>query len=233
MNNYIINNYDLRAIATDEDLDVLSSDNQNIIDKCNSIAIDEAAAYLSTKYNVNKLFKAPTEYIIGNSYKIGDVVYVKEISSGSPAVETGELTFYTCIQDIDVSMDAEDEDYFEQKDGRDQKLLEVVMTISLFYIHKRLSPNNIPTFRVVSYDGNGDNNIMSAIKWLTLVQQGQLFPRSWVLLSDESDRLDPEVPEGWDKLGNDPSVGMMWGNDMANEYIWYDEKFDKNIIRRQ
>lgn len=232
MKNFIINNYDYRAIATEEDLSVLSDANSNIITQCNQIAIHEAAGYLSTKYDIEKLFADPVEYNSGSTYNINDRIYVKE-TTGTGNTETGEYIFYTCIQSGATSgTPITDTTYFIEKDSRDQKLLEVVMSISLFYIHKRLSPNNIPTFRVISYDGNGDGNIMSAIKWLTQIQKGELFPYGWTLISDGTEAIDPEVPEEFDKLGNDPSVGMMWGNDMADEYMWYDVKYDKNIIKK-
>lgn len=232
MKNFIINNYDYRAIATAEDLDVLSDENEKIINQCNLIAIHEASGYLSTKYNVDKLFKDVNEFTSGNDYVIGDRLFVKELTDGSPILETGEYTFYTCIKDIVNATDVTDTEYFIEKDSRDQKLLEVVMSISLFYIHKRLSPNNIPTFRVISYDGNGNLDIMSAIKWLTMIQKGDLSPYGWTLISDDTTEEDPEVPVDYDKLGNNPSVGMMWGNDMCEDYMWYDEKYDKNIIKK-
>lgn len=238
MKNFILPN-DFRSIATEEDLVVLSDDNFKIIQQCNKIAVDEAAGYLSTKYDVTKLFLDPIEYQSGTLYTKGSRLYLVETEPiGSPSVEvpTGELIHYTCIKDLipgSPSIQITNTEYFEEIDDRDQKLLEVIMSISLFYIHKRLSPNNIPTFRVMSYDGNGSETIMSAIKWLGLIQAGKLFPYGWELLSDEPETIDPEVPVEYDKLGNDASVGILWGNDMMEDYIWYDNKFDKNIILKE
>lgn len=237
MKNFIINNYDYRAIATEEDLSVLSDDNSNIINKCNLIAIHEASGYLSTKYDVNKLFKGPVKFVEGNDYVVGDRLYVVEMSVGSPSIPTGELTFYSCIKDVVGATDITDTEYFIEGDIRDQKLLEVIMTIALFYIHKRLSPNNIPTFRIISYDGNGDTNIMSAIKWLTLIQKGELSPYGWEEnIATGGDNGDVDVDGDGDidysDLGANPANGIMYGNDICKEYLWYDEKYDKNIIIR-
>lgn len=236
MKNFILQT-DFKAIATDEDLEILSDNNSKIISQCNKIAIDEASAYISTKYDVTKLFADPIEFQSDTAYLSGARLYVVELSDGSPQVETGEVIHYTCIKDVtgieSPAIEITNDEYFEEIDNRDQKLLEVVMSISLFYIHKRLTPNNIPAFRVMAYDGNGDTNIMSAIKWLGLIQKGLLSPYNWVLLSDTSEEEDPEVPIDYDKLGNDPATGMMWGNDMCEDYIWYDNKHDKNIIKKE
>lgn len=225
MNRFILIN-DYQSIATTEDLNILSDDNSSIIDKCGIIAIDEASGYLSTKYDLEQLFLAPVEFNSGDteSYDVGDRIYTIEGSG-----DTAEYTHYSCIATGATSgTEITDTTYFTEGDVRDQKLLEVVMSISLFYIHKRLSPNNIPLFRVISYDGNGDKEIMSAIKWLQLVQSGELFPYGWPLLSDQNIE-DPEVGPVYDKEGNDPSMGFMWGNDMGDEYHWYNNLVDKNI----
>lgn len=228
MKNFIIKQ-DFRSIATEQDIKILSSSNDKIIEQCNAIAISEAAGYLSVKYNIEDLFRDTNEYSSAVTYGLDDRIYLN-ISTNSSSTE---YVHYTCIASGATSgTSLTDTNYFEEKDSRDQKLLEVVMSMSLFYVHKRLSPNNIPTFRVLSYDGNGDEKIMSAIKWLTMIQQGNLFPYGWKLLSENVEEIDPEVPIEYDKLGNDPSLGMMWGNDMGEEYHWYDQKYDKNIIRK-
>lgn len=226
MKNFIINQ-DFRAIATDIDMKVLSSNNSKIIQQCNEIAISEACGYLSTKYDVELLFDDPKLYNSGSTYELNDRIYIATNSAST------EFVHYTCIASGSTSgTSLTNELYFEEKDSRDQKLLEVVMTISLFYIHKRLSPINIPVFRQIAYDGNGDQTRMSAIKWLTMVQQGNIFPWGWLLLSETKEEIDPEVPIDYDKLGNDASTGILWGNDMCDEYFIYDVKYDKNIIRK-
>jgi hypothetical protein len=233
MKNFILPN-DFRSIATEEDLVVLSDDNFKIIKQCNKIAVDEAAGYLSTRYDVTKLFLDPVEYQSGTLYTIGTRLYVNELL-GSPAIETGEVIHYVCIKNLisqSPAIQITNTEYFEERDSRDQKLLEVIMSISLFYIHKRLSPNNIPTFRVMSYDGNGSETLMSAIKWLGLIQLGKLFPYGWELLSEiGTNEIDVDGDGIADYIddGANPANGIMYGNDMMREYLWYDEKYDKNI----
>ena len=228
MKNFILIN-DFKAIATSEDLSVLTDDNDLIIKQCNAIAVDEAAAYLSAKYDVEDLFKDPKLYSINSTYILGDRIYIQDLTITTSV----EYKHYTCIASgATAGTLLTNTLFFEEIDSRDQKLMEVVMSISLFYIHKRLSPNQIPLFRILSYDGNGDEKIMSAIAWLKLIQKGSLSPYGWQLLSSSTEEIDPEVPVDFDKLGNDPSLGIMWGNDMGEEYIWYANGYDKNIIQK-
>lgn len=233
---------DYRAIATDADLDVLSDQNAKIIEQCNKIAIDEAKAYIASKFDVVKIFLSPTEFNAVTPYSINDRIYV---------VDTGttEVTHYHCIAtgnteytgttisgETYTGATIDNTTYFQEGDLRDNKLLEVVMSMSLFYIHKRLSPNNIPLFRSIAYDGNGNLDIMSSLKWLGLIQNGSLTPYNWILKADDTTIKDPEYNEPIDLLGNDPAVGLMWGNEKSaglNDYFYhYNNIPDPNLIIR-
>lgn len=219
MYNFIIFD-DFKAIATEEDLDVLSDNNLLIIEQCNRIAIDEALAYLSVKYDVETLFKDPIEFIENDSYKVGDRIYIVESRTDG----SYDIIHYTCILDA-INQPITNTLYFTQRDARDQKLLEVVMSISLFYIHKRLTPNNIPTFRLEAYDGNGNMDFMSALKWLGLIQKGSLNPYKWPVIANEEEDNTIYTIEG-----NDPSIGIMFGNSMGQDYFWYNNLHDPNYI---
>lgn len=209
---------DFNAIATSDDLEVLSSDNIDIIEQCNAIAIDEAAAYLSVKYDLSQLFLDPVEYDSAETYAIGDRIYT---IVGTPA---STYTHYTCIKVAPAGTAITNTEYFTQSDSRDRKLLQVVMAISLFYIHQRLSPNLIPEFRAIAYDGNGDDKIMSAIKWLTMIQSGALNPYNWPLITGEDIDGDDST------IGDNPGNGILWGNDEDVNNFWYNWEYPKNII---
>jgi len=222
MKNFVLYT-DFSSIATQQDLEVLSSDNSTIITQCNRIAIAEAAGYLQTKYDLEKLFADPIEWSLGPEYTLGNRLYC---FVGTPST----ITFYTCIKDAPVDTAITNTEFFEEIDDRDQKLLEVIMSMSLFYIHKRLSPNNIPEFRINSYDGNGNNEIMSAIKWLGLIQSGKLFPFNWPI---KLDAFDLDGSDLLDDIGDNPANGLMYGNDMGDDYIWYNRLSDPNIVPQE
>jgi hypothetical protein len=52
------------------------------------------------------------------------------------------------------------------EDPRDQRLVQVLIDIVLYHIHKRVSPREIPTHRLVAYD--------QALYWLKSIREGQL-----------------------------------------------------------
>lgn len=224
---------DFSAITTTEDIAIISDASDRILEQCNKIACDEAKGYLSAKYNIDKIFLEPKLFNENTLYNIGDRIYT--INSA-----TTETTHYECIMSgmtAGTGNTITDTFYYIENDSRDSKLLEVVMSMSLFYLHKRLSPNNIPTFRVLSYDGSGNLNIMSAIKWLTLIQNGSIQPYGWLLKADDEDIKDTEYSEPIDLLGNDPSLALMWGNEVSagfNKYLYYyNEIPDANLINKE
>lgn len=224
---------DFSAIATTEDIAIISDASDRILEQCNKIACDEAKGYLSGKYNIDKIFANPRLFDADSIYNINDRIYT--INSA-----TTEVTHYECIMSgmtAGTGNTITDTFYYVENDSRDSKLLEVVMSMSLFYIHKRLSPNNIPTHRFLSYDGNGNEKIMSAIKWLMMIQSGSIQPYGWLLKADDEDIKDPEYSEPIDLLGNDPSVGLMWGNEISagfnKYYYYYNEIPDANLINKE
>lgn len=84
--------------------------------------------------------------------------------------------FYLCIKDA-TGQDLNNSEYFTQTDDRNKKLIQVVTDVFLYHLHTRLNPRNIPTHRVIRYDGNGNiETAMSATKWLLMVQKGTLTP---------------------------------------------------------
>jgi hypothetical protein len=221
MYNFILKD-DFKAIATDIDLDVLSSANELIIRQCNKIAIAEASGYLNTRYNLLKLFKDPTLYNVASPYLMGDRIYV---------IDGDIYKHYICILDTPAGEDITTKAFFKEEDSRDQKLLQVVMSISLFYIHMRLTPDNIPAFRVEYYDGGTDKDeVMSAIRWLTLIQKGDLNPYNWPEVEDEN---VGGLEDPYELEGADPSVGFMWGSDRGEEYHWYNQWPNPNIINSE
>ena len=223
MKNFIITNSDFKAIATMVDLNILADRDLSIAQQCNRIAIDEAAGYLSSRYDIETIFADPIEFNESTEYVVGDRIFVE--TPGATG-EDSTYTHYSCILDTPAGATTSitDTTYYEEGDTRDQKLLEVVMSISLFHLHKRLTPNNIPEFRIISYDGNGDENIMSAIKWLTMVRDRSIDPHAWPLIPTE---VDPDLGVYVD--GQDPTVGIMYGNDMGYDYFYYNNEYDKNI----
>lgn len=227
MSKHFIVKQDFYSIATQEDLDLLIDENIRIMHNCIRIAIDEAAGYLSVKYNIDKIM--PDIKIFDDSegveYVEGDLIAI-------PESEFNDI--YTVTSKKWIPSEDEPAPDFESntvlEDPRNQKLVEVVCTIALYHMHKRLSPNNIPDFRKKEYDGDGDAYIMSAIKWLMLVRNGDITPNGWKLrTTEEQYEEETGVEPMFDVDGDDASEGIMWGGSNLYEYSLNGYEWNRNV----
>lgn len=227
MSKHFLIKQDFYAIATQEDLDLLIDENMKLLHKCISIAVSEAAGYLSVKYNISKIM--PDVKIFsdeeGVEYVKGDIISI-------PESEFNDI--YTVTSDKWIpSLDEPSPDFESNTildDPRDQKLVEVVTTIALYHLHKRLSPNNIPDFRKKEYDGDNDMYTMSAIKWLMLVRNGDITPDGWKLrTTEEQFEEETGVEPMFDIDGDDAAEGMMWGGSNLYEYSLNGYEWNRNV----
>ena len=53
-------------------------------------------------------------------------------------------------------------------DNRSQQLLTYMIDLSLYHVHSRIAPRNIPDLRVLRYE--------NAIKWLRMAGKGEITP---------------------------------------------------------
>lgn len=227
MSKHFLIKQDFYAIATQEDLDLLIDENMKILHKCISIAVSEAAGYLSVKYDINKIM--PDIKIFSDEE---GVQYVKGDLIAIPESEFNDI--YTVTSDKWIPSEDEPAPDFESNtvldDPRDQKLVEVVTTIALYHLHKRLSPNNIPEFRKKEYDGDNDVYTMSAIKWLMLVRNGDITPNGWKLrTTEEQFEEETGVEPLFDIDGDDAAEGMMWGGSNLYEYSLNGYEWNRNV----
>jgi hypothetical protein len=98
--------------------------------------------------------------------------------------------------------------YWTAGDNRDQKLLQVCIDITLYHLHCRIAPRNIPELRVVRYMGEPADRInqkqriiypvYSALGWLQNVRNGE--------------DITPEMGEIQPKTGN----RILFGSNMKN-----------------
>ena len=227
MSKHFLIKQDFYSIATQEDLDLLIDENMKILHKCISIAVSEAAGYLSVKYDINKIM--PDIKIFSDEE---GVQYVKGDLIAIPESEFNDI--YTVTSNKWIPSEDEPAPDFESNtvldDPRDQKLVEVVTTIALYHLHKRLSPNNIPEFRKKEYDGDNDVYTMSAIKWLMLVRNGDITPNGWKLrTTEEQFEEETGVEPLFDIDGDDAAEGMMWGGSNLYEYSLNGYEWNRNV----
>ena len=173
---------DYFILIDEEDLDVvtfssdLGTSSDAIIEETEKNVIQEICSYLSGRYDVEKIFKNIEEHSIGMTYVAGEFLY-----------DSVTDKFYTALQATSASDLLTDEAKFKEGDTRPALIKRHLINISLYELHSRINPRNIPEFRIQRRD--------DSIKWLELVQN----PRNNV----SADFL-PKLDFG-EKRGNDIS----------------------------
>lgn len=88
---------------------------------------------------------------------------------------------------------SEDVPYFTQGDARNQQIVLYLLDITLYHLHSRINPRNIPDLRKERYDGNSPNQTGGAIGWLKKVASGD---------------INADLPE----ISPEQGVSIRWGN---------------------
>jgi len=71
--------------------------------------------------------------------------------------------------------------YWNQSDNRDQQMLIYAVDLTLYHVHSRIAPRNIPELRVKRYD--------DAIAWLQMCAKGEVTPSLPVLQPKQGRRI--------------------------------------------
>ena len=85
-------------------------------------------------------------------------------------------------------------------DNRNHQIKQVLIDIALYHFHSRISPSNIPQLRRMRYNGDGDLEKTSAIKWLTDVAHGIL----------NADLPEKVVPQYINRIRSEPKKVNMY-----------------------
>jgi len=85
-------------------------------------------------------------------------------------------------------------------DNRNHQIKQVLIDIALYHFHSRISPSNIPQLRRMRYNGDGDPEKTSAIKWLTDVAHGIL----------NADLPEKVVPQYINRIRSEPKKVNMY-----------------------
>ena len=89
----------------------------------------------------------------------------------------GSGTAYTVPANIDILNTT----YWAYGDNRSQQMVTTVVDITLYHLHSRISPRNIPDLRVKRYD--------ESIKWLIKCAKGEVTPNLPVLQPTQGGRV--------------------------------------------
>ena len=136
----------------------ITQSNAAIVPQCENAARHEITGYLNQRFNLATVLQDLLTYNATAAYTIGDLVF-------DPAVPAD---IYECIADTTGGTLLTDANFFALGDPRNPLVLQFLIEIVLYNIHKRISPQNIPTIRSLAYE--------RAIEWLEQVQRGYITP---------------------------------------------------------
>jgi len=150
------------------------------------------------------------QYKNGTNYAIGDLVYYEngsddvyiciQAAHNNIPTDTAYWTaigknnaLYTCIQAAQGQY-PNNATYFEQRDDRNHLLMRLIANITLYELHSRINPRNIPTFRIERRD--------DAIKYLTKVADPRNNIEIDLPLVDHGEQKGLDISYGSSELTN-------------------------------
>lgn len=155
--------------------DIIDSE-PDILTKALPAAQEEAAGFIRHRYDETKTFKSVT-VVADNT--------VSGVTAGDRFYNSTSKLFY--VATADGGVDLTNTSFFEQKDDRNPKLVEVVVDIVLYNIHSRVNPKTVPTHRRIRYDGDDPKQQGGALGWLKMVQKGTITPDLEVITDENGD----------------------------------------------
>lgn len=162
------------------------------------LCLHDGKVYISDAGNLPQIFDPSQWTLLGNQY---DYFYVKlpatEFDLDATYAINDEVWYedhlYTCIvactgilpteagywtDDGEYSIAGElvtDNTFWTAGDNRNQLIVLHLINITLYWLHHRINPRNVPEHRRIAYDGNGDiKNAGSALNWLKMCASGDV-----------------------------------------------------------
>lgn len=151
-----------------------------------SIAGSTAHAFLAAEWTQicadKSLFYAKTpnpDYSNTTTYNVGDQVFYNNIVYECLVSCLGILPtnsqFWLNISTYSVTGSYPDDNKFwQQGDNRNQQIVMYLLDITLYHLHSRINPRNVPDLRKERYDGNSPTQSGGAIAFLKRVASGDV-----------------------------------------------------------
>jgi len=120
------------------------------------------------------------EYNNSLTYAIGDIVFYNNYSYTCKQPISGILPTNTVYwtQGLEYSVTGilpTDATKWTLGDNRNQEIVQYLIDITLYNLHCRINPRNVPDLRKERYDGNIASQIGGAIGWLKNVSAGKIY----------------------------------------------------------
>lgn len=161
------------SIKTNE-LNIISESSNSQLIRAEMSAKEEMVSYLSSRYNIDKIFLDVSPWSSTKLYKVGDHAY--DAATSKVYIARVEHTNHAVTENT----------YWLEGDNRNQFIVTCLTDITIYHLFKKINPRNIPEARGVAYD--------AAREWLRDVAKTISNPKL-PLLTDESDVV-PQVRYG-------------------------------------
>lgn len=118
-------------------------------------------------------------YDANTTYEVGDKAYYNNIEYTAKSKIVGipctNDTFWTKGSAYTLTATYPDDDTkWTQGDNRNQQIILYLLDITLYHLHSRINPRNIPDLRKERYDGNNSTQNGGAVAWMKRVASGDI-----------------------------------------------------------
>ena len=156
MFNNFIKKIDYKRLIQDKHINQMIENNDALLDQSELTGQQMIDTHLRDKYNTSKIFFSIQDFVSGATYVSGQSVWFGSgdtetiylvtgaTSSGNPTGGTG----------------------WTKQDNRNALIVTCLLDLSLYEIHSRISPNNIPTIREIRKS--------DCMEWLKAISKGKI-----------------------------------------------------------
>ena len=158
------------------------------------IVADKSLYYAKTNEDV---YDNDTTYTVGLLVWYDNIVYTaKGTTVGNLPTDTNYWTAGAAYSFTGAYPD--DDTKWTKGDNRNQQIVMYLIDITLYHVHSRINPRNIPELRAIRYDGNNATQNGGAIGWLKMVAKGF-------------------VNAGMEEILPEQGISIRWGSNEKNE----------------
>lgn len=169
---------------------------------------------LGAQYSFFYVTLPESEWDYYTSYEVGDDVWYNNKTytcavacEGITPGASGSSSFWGSgvAYSITATFPTDDTKWTEG-DNRNQQIILYLLDITLYHLHSRINPRNIPDLRKERYDGNSPHQTGGAIGWLKKVASGD---------------INADLPQIQPQQG----MAIRWGsandaNTQSNNFLW-------------
>lgn len=169
---------------------------------------------LGTQYSLFYVTLPEAEWDYYTEYAVGDLVWYANkkytcatACKGIAPNATGSTAFWGSGTSYSITSSfPTDDTLWTSGDNRNQQVVLYLLDITLYHLHSRINPRNIPDLRKERYDGNSPHQTGGAIGWLKKVAGGD---------------INADLPVIQPNQGN----SIRWGsandsNTQSNNFLW-------------